>query len=97
MVPEKDEHEDIKALIEQNKALLEENQTIMKKLYRYTVAGIWIRIFWYLVLIGLPFALYFWVLEPYFAAFGSSFDTFKAGINELPGIKSIDILINPEE
>lgn len=96
MPPEKKDHHEIEKLIEQNKELIQENQKVLKKLYHYTVAGIWIRILWYVVLIGLPFALYFYLLEPYFEAFGSSFETFKEGIHELPGVKSIDILINSE-
>ena len=38
-------------------------------------------------LIGLPFAVYFYVLEPYFEALGSSYETFNAGIQEIPGWK----------
>lgn len=89
MPPEGDQHNEIKELIKENHKLLEQNQKLMRKLYRYTIAGIWIRIFWYIVLIGLPFALYFYVLEPYFEAFGSNYQTFLDGLNELPGLKGI--------
>jgi uncharacterized membrane protein len=97
MLSEEKEHKEMRELIEKNSKLIKENQRILKKLYHYTVAGIWLKVLWYIVLIGLPFALYFYVLEPYFHAFGTSFETFKEGINQLPGVKSIDILINSAE
>lgn len=92
-----DEHERMYRLLEHNRKLLEENNKLLKKMHRWNVFGTILRIAWYVLLIGIPFALYFWFLEPYFAALGSSFETFRAGIGELPGVKSIDILLNQSE
>jgi hypothetical protein len=89
MTPYED-HSEIKRLLEQNNALIQENQKLLKKLYRNAVWGIWFRLIWYGLLIGLPFALYFYLLEPYFEAFGSSYETFMVGLNELPGLKGIE-------
>ncbi len=85
---------EVKKLVLQNAELLEANNQLLKKLYRHTVWGLWIRIFWYVLIVGLPFALYFYVLEPYFTALGSNFEVFKAGINEWPGLKGIADILN---
>ncbi len=83
------EHADLAELLKKNSELLEENNTLLKKMRRNGLWAFWIRVVWYAVIIGLPFALYFYVLEPYFTALGSNYDVFKAGINEVPGLKQL--------
>lgn len=78
---------EIRYILEQNTALLKENNLLLKKMYRNSVLGFWFRVLWYVMLLGLPFALYFYVLEPYFTALGSSYKTFNAGMQEIPGWK----------
>lgn len=85
---------DVKRLLEKNTELLQENNKLLKKMYRNVIAGIWIRIIWYVLLIGLPFALYFYVLEPYFTALGSSYTTFSTGMQEIPGWKQFNETLN---
>ena len=90
------EHNDptqMQFLLKENKRLLEENNELLKKIYRNGLITFWIRIVWYVFLIGLPFALYFYVLEPYFAALGSSYEVFSAGIQEIPGWKQLNAAI----
>lgn len=88
------EHADIQALMEKNAELLRENNKLLKKIHRNAVMSFWARIVWYVVLIGLPFAVYFYILEPYFTALGSNYEVFKAGVNEIPGLKGLDLLLN---
>lgn len=85
---------DLERKLEHNEQLLEENNELLKKIHRNGVWAFWIRVAWYIVLIGLPFALYFYILEPYFTALGSNYDTFKAGINEIPGLKGLGQLLD---
>ena len=73
--------------LKENKKLLEENTALLRRLDRNSRVGIWLQVVWYVFLIGLPFAVYFYVLEPYFEALGSSYETFNAGIQEIPGWK----------
>lgn len=89
-------HAEITKLIEENKQLLKENNRLLRKIHRNGVWGFWIRVAWYAVLIGLPFALYFYILEPYFTALGSDYEVFKAGMQEIPGLKSINTVIYSE-
>ena len=70
--------------------LLRENNILLKKLHRQGVLGIWFRVIWYSLLIGLPFAVYFYVLEPYFSAFGANYETFRTGMAEIPGLKGLE-------
>ena len=87
-------HVELKHLIETNSELLKENNRLLRKLYRNEIIGFWLRIVWYVLLIGLPFALYLYVLEPYFTALGSSYDTFSAGMQEIPGWKQFTETLN---
>ena len=87
------EHAEIKRLLEENSKLVKENNELLLKMHRNSVIGIWLRVAWYAILIGVPFALYF-ILRPYFEALGSSYDTFIDGLNELPGLKGIENLLN---
>ena len=80
-------HDEIKALLQENNVLLKQNHALLKKIHRNDLIGFWIRVTWYVLLIGLPFALYFYILEPYFTAMGSSYDVFSAGMQEIPGWK----------
>jgi uncharacterized membrane protein (DUF106 family) len=89
-----DDHLQIRTLMKENKRLLEENNELLKKIYRNGLVTFWIRIVWYVFLIGLPFALYFYVLEPYFEALGSSYEVFSAGIQEIPGWKQFNAAID---
>lgn len=93
-IPNQPDHHELERLMKENSALLQENNELLKKIHRNNLLSFWIRIAWYVVLIGLPFALYFYVLEPYFTAMGSNYEVFKAGINEIPGLKGLGDLID---
>ncbi|MEX0917857.1 MAG: hypothetical protein WDZ93_01760 [Candidatus Paceibacterota bacterium] len=84
---------DLKRQLDQNKKLLEENNSLLRRLDRNARIGIWLQVLWYVFLIGMPFAVYFYILEPYFAAMGSSYETFNAGIQEIPGWKQFHELL----
>lgn len=84
------EQESLQEAIEKNTELLEDNNQLLRKLYRQNLWGIWMRVLWYALLIGMPFALYFYLLEPYFAALGASYETFYIGMQEIPGFKQFN-------
>ena len=85
---------EIKYILEKNTELLKENNALLKKIHRNGVIGFWFRVTWYILLLGLPFALYFYVLEPYFTALGSSYSTFSAGMQEIPGWKQFQATLD---
>ena len=86
---ESNDHEDMLRVMKQNAELIRENNKILKKIYRQNIASIAIRILWICVIVGVPFAVYFYVLEPYFDAFGSNYEVFKQGMAEIPGLKGL--------
>jgi len=87
-----EDHKKLRELLEQNVDLSKQNNEILKKLYRHSIMGIWFRVIWYAVLIGMPFAVYFYLLEPYFEAFGANYELFRQGLGEIPGLKGIENL-----
>lgn len=77
----------IRKLVLENQRLLAENNKLLKKLHRNAVISFWIRLLWILIIIGAPFIFYYYIVEPYFESFGSSFETFQNGLQEVPGWK----------
>lgn len=88
--------DEIVHLLRENTALVRENNELLRKLRRSGIIEFWIRVVWYALLIGLPFAVYFYLLEPYFAAFGSSYEQFRIGMSEIPGFKVFQLMFPTE-
>lgn len=94
MLPEKaDTHEELLRLTRENNELLKQNHEYLRKMYRNDMIGLTLRVVWYALLVGLPFAVYFYVLEPYFEAFGANYELFRQGIAEIPGLKGLENLM----
>ena len=87
MLPEKDELSDLRELMLENQRLMIENNLLLKKIRKAAIIAFWVRLVWTLVLIGAPFVVYYFVIEPYFESMGSSFETFQTGLQEIPGWK----------
>jgi hypothetical protein len=87
MHPDKEEHRLVHELMLENQRLLIENNQLLKKMNRRSVVSFWFRMAWFLFIIGVPFVMYFYVIEPYFISMGSSFEIFKQGLQEVPGWK----------
>jgi len=88
-----DGHESLKRELARNRELLEENNLLLRKIRKYDLWSFWLRMVWFAALIGLPFALYFYILEPYFSALGSNYATFEAGVQEIPGFKQFNTFL----
>jgi uncharacterized membrane protein (DUF106 family) len=82
-----DENKQIKELLIENKRLLTENNQLLKKMYKTALWSFIFRIFWFFVLIGAPFLVYYYLVEPYFTSLGSSYEVFETGLQEVPGWK----------
>lgn len=85
-----DTHNEMLRLLRENALLTEENNKMLRKMYRYDMITFWLRVVWYGILIGLPFAVYFYFLEPYFDAFGANYELFRQGMAEIPGLKGLE-------
>lgn len=87
------EHTEMLRLARENSVLLQENSELLRKMYRHSVFGMTLKIIWFIIIIGAPFAVYFYVLEPYFHVFGSNYETFRQGMQEIPGLKGLEQLL----
>ncbi len=56
---------DLDDLVRENLRLTQENNKLLKKIRRSEVVNFWIRILFFLVLIGVPILVYQYYLEPY--------------------------------
>ena len=72
---------ELRRTIREQGALLEENNRLIRKVSHYQKATFIFSTIWYAILIGAPFAIYYYVLGPYFEALGFNADNFR----ELPG------------
>jgi len=86
-------HKVVEHLMKQNADLITENNELLKKIHRNGVWSFWVRLVWYAIIIGLPFILYFYAIEPYFSTLGSSYDTLNQELQEVPGIKQLNIFL----
>lgn len=89
---------EIKKSIEKQNALLEENNRMLQKLRRYHTFTFWMTMIWYALLVGLPFALYYYVLGPYVQALGFSDGQFTSEMwQEIPGFKQAEYFFGVRE
>jgi len=87
MDPQQTEQQQVKDVLLENKRLLTENNDLLRRMNRMQRWSMIMRVVWFLVFIGAPFLVYYWVLEPYFTTLGSSFEVFQNGLQEIPGWK----------
>ena len=73
--------------MQENKRLLSENNDLLHKMYRTAWWSFFFRIAWFFIILGAPFLVYYYLVEPYFTTLGSSFETFETGLQEVPGWK----------
>lgn len=86
---DKTPHEHIRDLLIENKKLLTENNAMLKKLRRDSVLSFWFRIIGFLVLVGAPVYLYYYVVVPYLDTINQSIESFSIGIEDVPGLQQL--------
>jgi len=85
MPPNKDEHQIIKELLEENQRLLNDNNRILKNMLKRANWSFFFQVLWVLVILGVPLALYYYGIKPYFDSVGDSFQSFGDGLQNVPG------------
>lgn len=82
---------DLKKSIDKQNTLLEENNRMLHKLKRYHTVTFWMTMLWYALLIGLPFAVYYYIIGPYIQALGFSDGQFSAeSWQDIPGFRQFE-------
>lgn len=89
-MPSQNEPE-IASLLRETLELTRENNRLLKRMHRNGIIEMWLRLLWYAFLIGLPFALYFYILEPYFGTFQDSLKQLQVGSSgPFPGLDMLE-------
>jgi hypothetical protein len=83
--PEKNEHQILHELMVENQQLLKENNELLKKSLRRSTWAFIIRVILLLLFLGVPFALYYYFIEPYFHSVGESFSSLNQSLSVIPG------------
>lgn len=83
------ELEALKKDMKEQGALLRENHRMLRKLSRYQTATFILTTVWYALLIGLPFAIYYYLIGPYVEALGFGGD-YNATLHDLPGYRQFE-------
>ncbi len=85
MLINEDEQKAFRELLYENQKLMTENNQLLKMIHKRSVWAFWMNVFWYMVLFGVPFLLYFYVIEPYFTTFAQALVSMQDGLENVPG------------
>ena len=70
-------------LLKENLKLTRENNKLLKKIRRGNIISAWLRLFLFLIIIGLPFFLYQYYLEDYVVEYQNMYNNLKVELQEL--------------
>ena len=76
-------------LLEENLRLTKENNRLLRKLKRAQTLGTVFRIIWIAVIVGLPVALYVYLIQPYYEGVQTRFESLQQKIDSIPGVEKI--------
>lgn len=65
-----DHSEEIKKLLEENLKVVKANHELLEKMHKIHIYTFWMKALWFGVIIGVPFLVYYAILQPYLQAFG---------------------------
>jgi uncharacterized membrane protein (DUF106 family) len=82
------EHEEIKKLLEANLEVVKQNHEMLEKIHRVYMYTFWMKALWFAIIIGVPFLVYYVLLEPYVAALGIDSEQFTQMMRDLPKLIS---------
>jgi hypothetical protein len=88
-----EEHSEMLQLLQENVRLAKENNELLQKMHRWSIIGIILRVVWYTIIIGVPFVLYFYLLEPYFTTFTTQYESFRQGVSTIPSLKGLEYIL----
>lgn len=83
--------EEMKTLMRRNIELTRENNKLLKKIRRNGIIANIMRLVWWGIIIGVPLALYYYVLQPYIAELASVYQ----GVTEGAGNAQTNLLDLP--
>ncbi len=87
MLVDTDQQQALHVLLLENQRLLTENNQLLKKMHKRSSVTFWINIVWFMILLGAPFVLYFYVIEPYFKPIAEAIQSLQGSLQDVPGWK----------
>jgi lipid-A-disaccharide synthase-like uncharacterized protein len=90
-----DVHEELKRLLVENHRLLVENNQLLTKMHRSARLAMVVRVLWFVVILGAPVALYYFVLEPNLASLQSSLSILEEGAKNVTGLQDLFQQVQP--
>jgi len=85
---------DARKLLEENLRLNKENNRLLHKMKRAATVSLVFRLLWVSVLIGIPVALYVYIIQPYYEGVREGAQHLQEQVGEIP---IIGPLLNPNE
>ena len=83
-------HQDIHDLLIENQKLLAQNNKLLKKMNRRSTLAMWGKFIWILIILGIPFAAYYYYIGPYLTELNNSINVVQNKIQGLSDIPAID-------
>lgn len=77
--------DDVAELVRQNIKLTKENNRLLHSMRRAAWWSTFFRILWMAILIGVPIALYYYFLQPYYKGLSEGYQQFQSQGLEIPG------------
>ncbi|MCB9814843.1 hypothetical protein H6784_05550 [Candidatus Nomurabacteria bacterium] len=90
------EQKTLQELILENQRLLSENNQLLKKMQKVNVWSFVLRVIWFLILIGVPFFAYYYLIEPFMASDGSALESGMMWLQNIPGWKQFCLAVVSE-
>lgn len=78
--------EEAKMLLRKNLEVTRENNRLLRKIRRSAVIGGVVKIIWWAVIIGVPFALYYYILQPYMAEITQAYQNVQEGVGDFTDV-----------
>ena len=75
-----EQNEELRVLLRRNLELTRENNKLLKKLHRSMLVGSIVRLLWWAVIIGVPVAIYYYIVQPYFNEISKAMYDFRHGV-----------------
>jgi|TARA_Y100000310_G_scaffold7875_1_gene8556 hypothetical protein len=73
--------EEVRRHLRKQLELIEENNKLLKRMQRAAMWGIIFRVLWWAILLGLPFIIYLYFIEPYAGGIIETYTGFKGGVD----------------
>ena len=82
-------HTEITVLLKENQRLLKENNVLLHKIRRDAKIAMALRVIWFAILIGVPFVLYYYIVEPNMMTLQKAYTIIESGAHDLSGMRQV--------